>query len=506
MLKNIFIVISFILVSSLYGQGKKADITMFFTGGLEGRVLPFSIDNNPNQGGLPSIATIIEARRKVKGSVVVVVDTGNFMGTGSDTTLLDGMVELTGLNSIKYLISGTGPQEIMHSKAFFDKFNGKAEFYVLTGNVGLKKGGEALSDESRIESVGGIAGIKVGFFSVMSEEAADMISSKARSEFTIKDPLESATKIVNDLKRKKVDLIVALTYLGVNRMNGLNCTTLANQLPDIDIILDSYDGVKSDTPIEMGRTKIIQVAKHGLYLGELKIEYAGGEIKSLELNQIPNNNGLESEPIEQNSAVKSAIETALKPKTMALKKVVGRLNKSILTNEGIRDGETGLGNLICDAMVALTEADVAFQNAGGIGADNIKAGSISRSSLDKLIKFDNTVYIYELTGNQIVDILKFSMDRIGYGPFLQVGGIRFQYSKGMRDLSGVTIGGKEIEGNALYKVAVNSWLAEGGDGYYFFRNAKRTEFNLHHRELVYNYIQIKKTVIANVDGRITIIE
>jgi len=50
-----------------------------------------------------------------------------------------------------------------------------------------------------------------------------------------------------------------------------------------------------------------------------------------------------------------------------------------------------VGNLICDAMLDYTKADVALQNAGGFGDDVLESKNINRMSFDKIIKYDNSI-------------------------------------------------------------------------------------------------------------------
>jgi len=58
-----------------------------------------------------------------------------------------------------------------------------------------------------------------------------------------------------------------------------------------------------------------------------------------------------------------------------------------------------------------------------------------------------------------------------------------------------------------YKVVINSWLADGGDGYKLFKNiTEKYDIGILTREAIYDYLEQAKTYSPAVDGRINIIE
>lgn len=95
-------------------------------------------------------------------------------------------------------------------------------------------------------------------------------------------------------------------------------------------------------------------------------------------------------------------------------------------NEGNRY-DSPLGNFFCDAFLALTDAEVALMNAGGM-RDDIHAGEIMFGDLYSAAPFDNKLCVVEMTGQAILDALEMSCHRwpqIG-GGFLQVSGLMFE--------------------------------------------------------------------------------
>ncbi len=147
--------------------------------------------------------------------------------------------------------------------------------------------------------------------------------------------------------------------------------------------------------------------------------------------------------------------------------------------EHIRIGQTNLGNVITDAYLLATGADVAFENAGGIRS-SIAAGTVTYGDVINVSPYGNYVVTKGLTGAQIREMLETSITiqkncivandsgewdawPNDSGSYLQVGGITVSYDpaqpEGERVLS-VKKDGQELDNSKIYTVAVNNYLAD----------------------------------------------
>jgi len=97
----------------------------------------------------------------------------------------------------------------------------------------------------------------------------------------------------------------------------------------------------------------------------------------------------------------------------------------------VRGRETAMGNFLTDAIRERMATDLAFINGGAIRInDDIPAGSPVRLyDLEGIFYFDNGVVAFELTGAQLLEVLRTSVALVhsGHGRFLQVSNIRFTY-------------------------------------------------------------------------------
>lgn len=184
--------------------------------------------------------------------------------------------------------------------------------------------------------------------------------------------------------------------------------------------------------------------------------------------------------------------------------------------EHIRIGQTNLGNVITDAYLLATGADIAFENAGGIRA-SIAAGTVTYGDVINVSPYGNYVVTKKLTGAQIKEMLETSLviqencivanDSGEWdawpndsGSYLQVGGITVHFDPaqpaGARVLS-VQKDGQDLDDTKEYTVAVNNYLA-GSDSYPQLAGAMETgEYSCCEELLIRFFEQGSDTVTAS---------
>jgi 2',3'-cyclic-nucleotide 2'-phosphodiesterase (5'-nucleotidase family) len=130
-----------------------------------------------------------------------------------------------------------------------------------------------------------------------------------------------------------------------------------------------------------------------------------------------------------------------------------------------RGGEGTIGDLVSDAMRTASGADIALQNSGGLRAD-LEAGDVTRGAIYEVMPFDNTVYTLGLTASE----LKIALEQaLRFGRVTQVSGLRYRFDSKRpamdRVLELTDAQGAPLDSSRVYKVAVNDFMATGGDNY-----------------------------------------
>jgi 5'-nucleotidase len=155
-------------------------------------------------------------------------------------------------------------------------------------------------------------------------------------------------------------------------------------------------------------------------------------------------------------------------------------------------GEQPMGDVIADAMLeATTPTDfgaskAAFMNAGGVRAGLIHSqisggeqpGQVTYAEAFAVQPFGNTLVVKTCTGQQIYDVLNQQFNNPSAGQnriMLPSANVRYQWTAtdGPHVVDGSVSfdgGATAIDKAATYRVTVNNFMADGGDGYSVFRS------------------------------------
>ena len=171
--------------------------------------------------------------------------------------------------------------------------------------------------------------------------------------------------------------------------------------------------------------------------------------------------------------------------------------------------ESPLGNLLPDILVWSGKfydenPDFGIYNIGGIRASLAK-GDITIGDVFDVAPFENKVCFLTLTGEKVLELMGQIAGRGGEGVSKEV---RMVITKDKK-LKSVTIGGKEIDPNANYRVATIDYLSQGNDRMTAFKSGTNVKLlvtdDALNRELK-ECTAAGKMVEAAVEGRIIVEE
>ncbi|WP_438315867.1 5'-nucleotidase C-terminal domain-containing protein [Sporosarcina sp. FA9] len=363
-----------------------------------------------------------------------------------------------------------------------------------------------------------VNGEKVGIFGLTTEETVDISSP---DKVTFSNYIEEAKKAVASFEKAGVNKIIAITHIGYNDSDLIdNDILLAKGVPGIDIIVGGHTHVKLEKPHVINEDTvpviIVQANEYNKFLGQLDVTFnKAGVITSHEgiLYEV-SVDGAEEDP--------GALEI-LKPFADKVKETeeketganAGVFLSGLRDLGGVRAGETNLGNVITDGMLAKAreinpKTILAFQNGGGIRT-SIPKGSISYGDAIKVLPFGNTLALMELSGQEIKAVFEHSVKDYPKesGGFLHISGMKLVFNgeakSGDRVIS-MTVDGNELEMDKMYSITTNVFTAKGGDGYDMLKKAyeegRGSEPGFSDWENFVNHMITLGTVNAGVEARV----
>ncbi|MBU5454203.1 bifunctional metallophosphatase/5'-nucleotidase [Caproiciproducens sp. MSJ-32] len=443
------------------------DITILHTNDTHGRVKADS--------SVIGIDTISAIKKSINNSILV--DVGDTLHGLPFATMNKGEDIIALMKLAGYDVMTPGNHDFNYGyERLLELANmastGVNSFPIISANV--IKDNITLLDANYIKEVDGV---KLGFFGLTTPETAFKTNPNNVKGLEFASPIESAKKQVEELKAKGADIIVALAHIGTDESSEIVSTMIAKEVEGIDIIIDGHSHSNYPTGFEADNgTLIVSTGEYGANLGQVIITFNKdtNKITNKIASLIPKATAATLNPDE---IVAQKIEEINEAQNAVLSKVVG-VSKVVLdgARENVRTGETNLGNLITDAMLYVTGAEIAITNGGGIRA-TINAGEITKQDVVSVLPFGNFIVTKYLTGAQIKDILEHGVKDYPAtaGHFPHVAGINFVFdaekAPGERIVS-IKINGKDIDMDAKYLVAANDFMAAGGDDYPHFKDVK----------------------------------
>lgn len=166
-----------------------------------------------------------------------------------------------------------------------------------------------------------------------------------------------------------------------------------------------------------------------------------------------------------------------------------------------------LGNVLADAMLAMakenykTNVDMAIMNSGGIRLPSIAAGNITRGKIYELSPFDNILVLLKVKGNILQQLLDVAALKGGWPS----AGITYQIKN--KKAANVVIGGKALNVDTEYTIALVDYIANGGDNCDMLRNIPQQNNGYIFRDAVIQYFssmqQQGKQITGSIENRVT---
>ena len=271
---------------------------------------------------------------------------------------------------------------------------------------------------------------------------------------------------VEKARKDGAGLVVLLSH------NGFDVDRkLAARVPGIDVILTGHTHDALPEPVRVGRTLLIASGSHGKFVSRLDLDVRDGEVKGHRYRLIP----IFSDVIAPEPSMAAAIAEIRAPHQTYLDEEIGR-TETLLYRRGNVNGT--LDDMICDALLAERDAEIALSPGFRWGASLLPGQAITREDV-----FNATAITYPaayrmaMTGARLKEVLEDVADNLFHpDPYLQSGGdmVRLggvSYTIDVAAPSGRRIGdlrslrtGQPIEAGSDYMVAGWGSVAEGTEG------------------------------------------
>ncbi len=458
----------------------------------------YQISPRRGLGGMGPMATLIQ-RERARAPQSVLTFGGDLISPSLLSGITKGAHMIEFANALRLQVAVLGNHEFDFGPEVLAQRLAESKFPWLGANV-LGTDGKTFPgvQATRVLPVGPV---KVGFFGLVTPEARLYIRGGTPVNFA--PFLPAARLAVAQLKQEGAQVIVAVTHMNLHEDQQL-----VREVTGLHLVLGGHEHIPI-TVYERG-VLILKAGSDAEFLGvaDLDVVIEKGSVTAIPSWRLVANYGVVADP-----GVQALVRRYEQQLDREMGQPVGKTETAMDSHAAtVRLREAAIGNLVADAIRAATGADVALVNGGGLrGNKEYPAGAnITARDIFSEMPFGNVVLVLEAKGSDLKAMLEHGLSRAGqeFGGFPQISGVNLVFDAtkpvGQR-IESVLVGEWALDPNRTYRLAVNDFLAAGGDGYAMLQNLKRiVDANAGPlmAGAVIEYIKQKGTVAPKVEGRI----
>jgi len=439
-------------------------------------------------GGVARLKKVVDDLKDEHGNVIF-VNGGDFYQGTIWYTKFKWKVVSKFANLLNFTAMSPGNHEFDDGLAGFLPFLKNATFPMICCNIDDSELPESqrISTYIKKSKIVEIDGRRIGIIGYVLPETKQ-ISQPGKVKFL--DEITSIDKEAKNLKAKGVNIIIAVGHSGFEKDQEI-----AKNVPDVDVVVGGhsntflYNGQSPSSPeksvgpypflVNQTNGKIVPVVQayaYAKYLGHLVLTFdEGGKLIYYDGNPI-----LLKQDFPQDETVLMELRPWQREVLKFSKEIIGTVKTSLV---GDRSEESTLGNFVTDAIVnyyatKLDITTIAMINSGGMRAKSL-GNDITMEDLLNVFPYENSIDVMELRGGTIRKVMEKSAKLLSPekpntgGGFIQVSGIRLtlDHCKNPEETRITKLQVKhnnnyeDLQDSKIYKVAMNTYLANGGDNY-----------------------------------------
>lgn len=491
-------------VFTMTAKPRTVQIHIIETSDVHGCFFPYDyITRKPKAGTLARVSNYVRQLRK-KGDAVVLLDNGDIL-QGQPVCYFSNFVDTTETNIaarvcnyMRYDAQTIGNHDVETGHHVYDAWKKAMDYPLLGANVVDRKTGEPyLRPYTIIER----DGVRIAVIGMLTPAIPSWLGEELWSGLRFDDMVESARKWVTYVKANEhPDLVVGLFHSGKD--NGITnaeysenqSLQVAEQVGGFDIVFFGHDHTRfsGDATNKDGKNVVLlDPANNALSIAQadvtLSLSKGKWKVDSIDGHLVD----ITDTPVDEDFVAH------FKDFTDKVQNYVGRQIGTLKHDIHSRDaffGPSAFNDLIHDLQLEITGAQISITAPLQFNT-KLTQGPIYVSDMFNLCRFENQLYVMRLTGKEIRKHLEMSYDqwvntmrspkdhllllsnstrgdqqRLGFKNYTfnfdSAAGIDYIVDVTKPDGEKVEIlrmsDGQPFDENKWYKVAVNSYRANGG--------------------------------------------
>ncbi len=449
-----------------------------FHGALDSRTSPETGDRL--LGGAAVLKAAMDSAEAECGCPTLRIDAGDQMQGTLHSNLFFGASTVQALNLLGLDAAAIGNHELDWSVDTLRQRMSEAQYPWLVANVFDSLSGRR-PEWAQPYHITEVSGLRVAVIGYMTSTAKRIIYAPRTAGLTFGEGRAAIGDVLEEVRAQDPDLTILTAHAGWS-CNDDGCSgeilSLAGELDsaNVDLIIAGHLHLTGTT--EVNGIPIIQAGSQGRAIGIADLFRAdgGGWRAELAVRTVYADEVTPDVPVlEALSVYRGAIDS-----------LANRTIATLSDTPRRRDGERELGYIMADALRSAAQADVALVGNGGIRS-TLSAGPVTYGMLYAVNPFDNQLLRLTIAGRDLRLLLEQALGRV------QMSGVRITYdaqgTAGSRIVDVRFTDDRPLAADGTYTIAVDEFLAEGGDGYTILRDLPREDVGVKSLDALIAHLQ-----------------
>lgn len=472
-------------------------------------------------GGFAALMSLI----KKDPNRYILLDSGDMFQGTPEGNLTKGIASIEFMNMLGYSAAVIGNHDYDFGEEALKNIAKLAKFPLLGANIYLKGNDEEKNqkkpDYIKPYTVINIDKRKIAILGIAGQHTKTSTLPKNVSHLNFKDEARETKLWIEEINKLNPDAILIVAHIGIDPnlsqqiVDASTYTFFQTRNSTIQIaraaknativfgghnhtgLLKGWRDPQTNTLICESYWGLTHVTK-----AEIEFDDKTGKVKNVSCELIP----LWIDQVGEDEKVLKKWQEIYQNVSKEMDKVIAKAKKSLTFESETLDNP--IGNFVTDVTRWKSNAEIAFQNAGGV-RNVINAGEIKLRDIYQVMPFENTIVTLKMKGEDIYELLKDNLKPNKTSMYIS--GIVVKYKINEQNqteiLEILLDNGTPIDPQKTYTVATNNYLTSGGSGGKTFRKAlEKNDTMILVRDAMIEWLEKNKEINGWQTGRFIRIE
>lgn len=414
-MKKIFFAV-LALISCSYISAKEVEIKIYQTSDVHGSYFPYDfITGQPLPGSLARVSTVINKAREKYGDNVLLIDNGDIL-QGQPTVYYYNYIDTVSphitseiMNYMKYDAGNVGNHDVETGRVTLDRWASQCEMPVLGANIIDTATGKP---HFKPYEVFERDGVKIAILGMITPAIPAWLPQTLWNGLTFEDMEMTARKWIPVIKEtENPDVIIGLFHAGQDGNVLIDykenpSLEIARNVPGFDLVLIGHDhrrDMKNVVNVEGDTVLVMNPANNAEFVTDVTMTFNiddSGKVVDKKISGELLDLSKYMADVNYMGRFYPHIETI----NNFVSEPLGVFTDTISTRDAYF-GSSEFVDLIHELQLALSGADISFVAPLSYDA-MIPAGEITVADMFNLYKYENMLYVMELTGREIKGCLE----------------------------------------------------------------------------------------------------